>query len=142
MSTIFIALIAAAAAQFVGFLWHGPLFGMIWARASDMADMPKDGKMTPEMKRHFMWQLIINFIANFVMAFVLFYFLSGVSTLPFPWLLKLMGMLFIGFILPVQTIGTIWNGRSPKKQFIIWAIAGGFQIINLFVWALLFKWLA
>lgn len=139
MSTILIALIAAVASQFIGFLWHGPLFGMIWARAQDMADMPKDGKMSPSMKRHFIWQLIINFIANFIMAFVLFYFLSGIAAIPFGWLLLLIAVVFVGLILPTQTIKTIWNGRSPKKQFIVWSISAGFQIINLFVWGVLFK---
>lgn len=141
MPTILIALIAAVASQFIGFIWHGPLFGMTWARAQDMPDMPKDGKMTSEMKKHFIWQLVINFIANFVMAFVLFYFLSGISMLSFPWLLMLVGMLFVGFVLPIQTIGTVWNGRSPKKQLTVWLISGSFQIINLLVWSLIFAWL-
>jgi hypothetical protein len=141
MSTILIALIAAVISQCIGFLWHGPLFGMIWARAQDMAAMPEDGKMTSSMKRHFMWQIVINFTANFVMAFVLFYFLSGIAVIPFGWLLILVGVVFIGFILPVQTIGTIWNGRSLKKQLITWSISTGFQIINLFVWVVLFAWL-
>lgn len=141
MPTILIALIAAIVSQFIGWVWHGPLFGMTWARAQDMPDMPKDGNMTPEMKKHFMWQLVINFVSNFVMAFVLFYFLSGISMLSFAWLLKILGMVFIGFVVPIQTIGTIWNGRSPKKQLTVWLISVGFQAINLLVWSLIFAWL-
>ena len=141
MSLILIALIAAIVSQFIGFIWHGPLFGMTWARAQDMPDMPKDGKMTPEMKKRFIWQLVINFVTNVVMAFTLFYIFSGISMVPFSFFLKLLAVLFVGFILPVQTIGIIWNGRSAKKQLTIWLISAGFQVINLLVWLLLFTWL-
>jgi len=134
MSVILLALIAAVVSQVVGFLWHGPLFATRWARAQDipMADKPP---------KAFPYYLLINFVMNFIMALVLFYFMSGFAFLTLGQALKFSAVLFIGFIIPIQTIGIVWNGRRPKGQLTVWLISIGYQIISLFLWAVLFTWL-
>ena len=85
--------------------------------------------------------LIINFVVNYIMAFAVFLILANFGVSSIAQALITAAVLFVGFVVPLQTQGTIWNGRSSKSQWTTFLIAAGFQLINLAVWALLFIWL-
>jgi hypothetical protein len=107
-------LVAAFVAFVIGFLWHGPLFGKIWMRLENI---------TPTGNEKFsdMWkQMVYNYIANIVMAFVI----SG--TLMFAFSSPFMGeltwyrgaicgaWLWLGFVVTTSSMDVIWMKRSVK----------------------------
>src|SRR5437868_2250611 len=60
-------LVAALAAFFVGFLWHGPLLGKVWMKLSGM----RKEDVTPEQMKN-MWKfMLMALVQQLVTAFVL-----------------------------------------------------------------------
>ncbi len=135
MSIIVMAIIGAIVSFFLGFVWHGPVFGKQWAIASGMG-WPENGKPTPPKGMSYM--MLIQFIANFMIAFVLYYFLSGFLMAPMGLVIIFGLLIWVGFILPTQIMGIMWNGRPVRDQLKMFGIAVGYQVINMVILALLF----
>ena len=136
MSIFLLSLIGAVVAQILGWIWHGPIFGKKWGMAVGMTEMEPNHRM-----KKMIAPLIINFVVNYIMAFAVFLILANFGVSSIAQALITAAVLFVGFVVPLQTQGTIWNGRSSKSQWTTFLIAAGFQLINLAVWALLFIWL-
>jgi len=104
-----LAVVIAAAVNFIiGFLFHGPLFGKIWMKLANVTPTgnEKFSDMVPQMVK--------NFIANLVFAFVLGQMISysGIGT-------AVQGMVFafwvwLGFLVTSSSIEVIWMKRSVK----------------------------
>jgi len=121
------AIVAAAiVATIIGMAWYSKsLFGTSWAKEmgfsdADMKKMAKDGmgKM-----------MTINFIFTLVMAFVLANFLgtAGASTMGAGATFAF--WLWLGFILPLQVGGMLWEGKSQK----LLTINASYWLVNLVV---------
>ena len=139
MSIILLAVIVAVISQFIGWLWHGPIFGKKWMNAQGVANMEQAKSMMS--KKRMIISLIINFVANAIGAFVLFDFLAVFGAFSIPGALLITAFVFVGFILPYLAINTLWNGRSVKSQWTTFGISVGYYVINFAVWAILFGWL-
>lgn len=136
MSIFLLSLIAAVANLIFGALWHMPLFGRKWAHALGMS-VPAN----PEMKPMYI-RMAINFVANYIMAFVTFLFLYNFQAGTFGQVLITLAVIFVGFNLTQLVVANLWNGRPAKDALKLFGISFGYQIINLFIWALIFIWLA
>jgi hypothetical protein len=106
-------LVAAIAAFIIGFLFHGPVFGKLWMKLANVhpTGNEKFADMIPQMLK--------NFVANLVCAYVLGMFIfvtesfygnlgnvvGGMGTAFWAWL---------GFIVTSSSIEVIWMGKSKK----------------------------
>ena len=136
MSIFLLSLIAAVFTLIFGALWHMPLFGKKWGQALGMT-MPAKPDMKPMYVR-----MLINFIASYITAFVTFLFLYNFRAGNFGQIMITLAVIFIGFNLTQLVVTNLWNGRPTKDALVLFGISAGYQIINLFVWGLLFFWIA
>lgn len=140
MSLFLLALIAAVLNLILGFVWHGPLFGKKWAHALGMSR--ENMVMDAAAKRGMYVRMIINTAAGYIMSFVTFLLLFNFNAISFRSAAMVMGVLFIGFILPHQITTNLWNGRPTKDALKLFGISFGYQIVNFIIWTLVFVWLA
>ena len=143
MSIFLLTLIAAVVSQILSTIWYMPLFGKQWGksvgRPMPEGDDCKDQKMT--MKQMAI-PLLLVFVGNLLMAFVVFLILAGFGATTIPQAFITVAVLFVGFAIPFELGGVMWKGFTTKQQLKQFAISAGFQLINFAVWALLFVWLA
>jgi hypothetical protein len=143
MSFFIIAIIAAVVSLIFGWLWHGPILGKPYGKALGMPASGPSEEQKKFMKKSMPWYLLINFAMSFLMAMVVYLIFSFVGMLGATKgsIFILAAILFVGFSLPLVTITTIWNGRSPKSQAVTWGISMSYHLINLALWSLIFFWL-
>ncbi len=124
-------LVVAVVFFIIGFIWHGPLFGKIWARAMGM-DM---NSMTPEQKKEMqkkMWPAyILQLILSIVTAYVLAVFIgSGIGGA-----LAIAFWLWLGFSMPMAASAALWSGKSKSASWKLFFITAGYQLVTLLVGA-------
>lgn len=110
-----LAVLVAALANFIiGFLFHGPLFGKTWMK---LANIHPTGN---EKMKDMVPQMLQNFIANLVFAYVLAAVYLFASTSPvMGGSGALNGMIcafwvWLGFVVTSSSMEVIWMGRSYK----------------------------
>lgn len=107
-------LIAAFANFFIGFMFHGPLFGKLWMKLANIRPTGKE-KMSDMFP-----QMISNFVVNFIFAYALavIYLLASTSSVASgPGILTGLMCAFgvwLGFMLTTTSIEVIWMGRNYK----------------------------
>lgn len=116
--------VAAIAAFIIGFLFHGPLFGKLWMKLANI--QPTGNEKLSDMVP----QMLKNFFANIVTAYVLAMFISIISRYynNVGNIVGGMGIAFwawLGFLVTSSSIDVIWMGRSRKLWF--------FEITSSFV---------
>jgi len=107
-------LVAAVVATVVGMLWYGPLFGGPWSK---MMGMTRE-KMDEAKKQGTVTKYIVNFIAAFVMAYVL---AQSIDARPFLGILGglvLSFWIWLGFIATVGLGMVLWEGKPMKLYWI------------------------
>ncbi|HLD02949.1 MAG TPA: DUF1761 domain-containing protein [Candidatus Nanoarchaeia archaeon] len=107
-------LVATIAAQVIGFLWYGPLFGKLWIKLSGFTDLDMAKAREKGMAKSY----ILNFIASLVTAYVLAHFVDYVGAASFGTALQLAFWLWLGFIVPVMLGIVIWEGK-PARLYIL-----------------------
>ena len=113
--------LAALANFIIGFMFHGPLFGKLWMKLSNiqMTGKEKLSDMIPQM--------VGNFVVNLVCAYVLamFIFVTQSYYRNVGSVIGGMGIAFwawFGFLLTSSSINVIWMGQS-KKLWLFEAVA-------------------
>lgn len=107
-------LVAAIANFIIGFLFHGPLFGKTWMK---LANITPTGN---EKFKDMVPQMLKNFLANLVFAYVLAVIYSFASTSPLATKtgvslgLCVAFLSWLGFIVTSSSMEVIWMGRSYK----------------------------
>lgn len=122
LSINILAVIVAAAANFIlGFLFHGPLFGKLWMKLANIhpTGNEKLSDMVPQMLK--------NFLANILCAYVLAMFIYIISSYynNVGNVIGGMGIAFwawLGFLVTSTSMDVIWMGKS-KKLWLFEAIA-------------------
>jgi hypothetical protein len=137
MSIFILTLIAAIVSVVLGSIWFMPIFGKAWGRA---IGKPMQENQKPNWKAMVI-PLLLNFVTNLLMAFVVFLILAGFGASTIPQALITVLVLFVGFAVPFIAQSVMWKGYTTKQQLQQFAIGAGFQLINLAVWALIFIWL-
>ncbi len=105
---IFAILVSAAVYFFLGFMWHGPLFGKVWMKLANIT--PTGNEKMSDMYG----QMLKNYLVNVVTAVVLvmLFTMTGVEGWMQAW--KVVTIVFVGIIATGSSMDVIWMGRSPK----------------------------
>jgi Protein of unknown function (DUF1761) len=121
-------LVAALAAFFIGFMWHGPLFGKYWIKMMGIPQAEVDamqakgmGPMIPQMIAAYVQQvvmaLVISFLANALLIS------DAMSAVMFA------VMLWFGFIVTVTLNAVLWEKR--KMDLYLFGIA--YHLVSMVV---------
>jgi hypothetical protein len=104
-------LVAALAAFFIGFLWHGPLFGKQWIKMMGIPQKEVDamqakgmGAMAPQMFAALVQQIII--------ATVVSHLANALGVVDAMGAVLLALLLWFGFIAAVQLNAVLWENRK------------------------------
>lgn len=102
-------LVAAVAAFFIGFLWHGPVFGKLWIKLSGMTDQQlkeaKEQNMAPMMILAFIQQVLTAYVlAQFSLAWGAADAMHALLVAFWAWLL----------VAVVLLNGVLWEKRSTN----------------------------
>ena len=119
-------LIAAVAHFFLGMLWYSPvLFGKPWMKAVGMTEE----KMKQVSGSDMGIRMVVALITGFIMAFVISYIfhLVGVATVREG--LRGGFILWLGFVLPLQTSPVLWEGRGMNY----WMINASYWLVSMLV---------
>ena len=104
-------IIVGALVTFVfGFIWYGPLFGKVWMKMMNITPAQAE----EAQKKGMMGSMVLSIIMNLVSAAVvssLFVFLSPETLCDF---LKIVFVVWVGFVFPVHIGGSLWEGKSVK----------------------------
>jgi len=109
--------VAALANFFIGFMFHGPLFGKTWMR---LANIKPTGN---EKFQDMIPQMIKNLLANLLFAYVLaVVYLFAVTSPVMGGSGALNGMMcafwiWLGFVVTSTSMEVIWMGRSAKLWY-------------------------
>lgn len=138
MELNWLAIIVITFAAFAGgAVWHGPLFGNLWAKIHGMDCV--DEKVKKEMMKG-MWKLLLTeFIATLLIVISLACLIraipqySGIQTAFMAW---------IGFMVPITVSNIIWGGDKREWWLTKIAIAVSYRlIVFLFAGYVLSVWL-
>ncbi len=119
-------LVAAIASMVIGSVWYGPLFGKLFMKEKGMDTWSKEKQA--EMKK----KMGMSYLAQFIASFVMFYVLAGLIV-GFGKTSLIGGMLtgfivWFGFVVPLALGEAIWGG---KKSLFFLSI--GHMLVNLLV---------
>ncbi|MCE9541827.1 DUF1761 domain-containing protein [Candidatus Kaiserbacteria bacterium] len=118
-------LVAAAVSFILGFLFHGPLLGKWWMKLADIH--PTGNEKLADMIPQMLW----NFLANFVTAYVLAVMYLFASSSPYLGAAGTWGgihcalWIWAGFLVTSSSIEVIWMGRKAK----LWLFEAGCSLI-------------
>jgi hypothetical protein len=108
------AIVIAALANFIiGFLFHGPLFGKQWMKLANIhpTGNEKFADMIPQMVKNFLANLVFAYVLSIIILAVATYY-NNVGNI-----IGGMGIAFwiwLGFVVTTSSIEVIWMGRSYK----------------------------
>ena len=116
MNVNFLAVfVATLAAFFLGGFWYSSAgFGKIWMKEMGLtkADIEKVDKS--KMVRSY----LLNFVATFVLGYVLAHLLNLLEADTMKAALETAGWLWLGFVATVQVSTVAWEGRSFKHYLV------------------------
>lgn len=110
-------LVAALANFFIGFMFHGPLFGKLWMRLANIK--PTGNEKFADMIPSLVKNLLVNILFAYVLATV---YLFAITSPLMGGSGALNGMMcafwiWLGFVFTTTSIEVIWMGRSPKLWY-------------------------
>ena len=105
---IFAILVGAAVYFFIGFMWHGPLFGKLWMKLANVT--PTGNEKLSDMYG----QMSKNYLANVVtaVALVMLFTMTGVEDWMQAW--KVVIIVWLGIIATGSSMEVIWMNKSVK----------------------------
>ncbi len=148
--TALTALAGAVLSMIVGVIWYGPLFGKQWAEVigSKMPSGLSKAEMMAMQKA-----MIPTYLTNFVVSFAQYYALGFVAALLVITVggLTVLGALmygvfiWLGFIVPVLTVGALWSGKSKRHSWMMFGLTAGYQLVvvllSTLAWLLMSKYI-
>jgi hypothetical protein len=116
-----IALVVVAVAKsFIGFLWYSPvLFGKLFVRLA--------GCDEKKLMKDFPRAILIDIIANFIMAFVLVHAVVYAGANAFSTGLVVGIFNWIGFV----AVGMLFSVNFEQRPFRLFLLNNGFQLITI-----------
>lgn len=126
---LFAVVVAAVAAFILGFLFHGPVFGKLWMKLSNI--QPTGNEKLSDMIPQMLWNLLSNLVTAYALAAIYLFassspFLNGPSThtgiICALWL-------WIGFLVTSSSIQVIWMGTKVK----LWLFECGCSLVTMVV---------
>lgn len=129
--------LAAAVAQFiVGAIWYTPLFGSLWGKIHGFEKLDKktQQKMMSQMGPIFGMQFAVTVVTSVLIAVLH-------KTFPDYSLYTLVGMIWLGFIVPAQVSGVLFGGTESRWMFAKIAVQAGGSLACLLVGAAVVQFL-
>ncbi len=120
-------LLAAVASMVLGFLWYGPVFGKPWMKAMGKSEADMAQAKSKGMAK----MMLINFVATLVMAWVLNLVEDRTGAMSLMSALKWAGVLWLGFMAPVELNDVLFGGRSVK----VFVINAGYLLVSMLAMA-------
>jgi MFS family permease len=102
-------LVSALAAIAVGAIWYGPLFGKLYMREMGMDQWSQEKK--DAMRKKMMVSYAVQFVASFVMLWVLAMFIGNVGAFGAGEGIVVALWVWIGFIVPLKLGDALWGGK-------------------------------
>lgn len=134
-------LVAAIAAMIVGFVWYSPgVFGNIWMKiiGKDKLGNAEREKMQKNIRPYF----AIMFIATFIGAAVLAWFIVWLEAATLGGGLRVGFCAWLGFALPFATGDALFSGRDKSLIRPMFLVQAGHHLAGLLVMgAILGAWL-
>jgi hypothetical protein len=121
--------LAGVAAEIVGLLWYGPLFGKPWAQMMGF-------KLGEAKNKNMTTSYVVNFIAALVMAYVLSNSFAARPLLDLGGALWVASWIWIGFIATVMLSSVLWDGKPIKLYW----INSLFYLVVLWAMTLVLMW--
>ena len=118
-------LVCGVVAFVLGFLFHGPVFGKLWMRLSNIT--PTGNEKLSDMIPQMLWNLLSNFVTALVMAIIFALVFTSALMGPATWFRgAILGVwLWLGFLVTSSSIEVIWMGRSAK----LWMFDAGCSLV-------------
>jgi hypothetical protein len=107
MTSIIVAAIAAFA---FGWIWYGPLFGKPWMK---MMGITRE-QIAESQKKSMAVPVILGLIMALITAWAVSYLLPVIAALSFGEFFKVIFVIWLGFTLPIQMGGYLWERKSLK----------------------------
>lgn len=103
--------VAALAAFFIGFMWHGPVFGKQWMKLMNItpAEMKKGQK---EMQGKMHWYMISALVQQLVTAYVIAVLAGTIGVFDVAGAVALGAVLWLGLIATTLLNGVLWEKRT------------------------------
>jgi hypothetical protein len=106
---MFLTIVLAAVAGFVfGFLWYGPVFGKVWMKLSNMSP----DQMSEGAKEGMAMRMVLAALVSLVSAYVVASLIPAILPLSYGEFMKWVTYIWLGFNLPVQMYGYLWEKKS------------------------------
>lgn len=104
-------LVAAVAAFFIGFLWHGPLFGKTWLKLMKIteADMEREKK---EMAGKMHWYMLAAFLQQLAVATVTAILVSALGVTDVASASLYAFLVWFAYIAATLLNGVLWEKRT------------------------------
>ena len=124
MEVDFVALLVGAVASFVvGFIWYSPgVFGSMWMQMSGISK----SDMEEAKKKGMMGNMFAGFLAQLVMGYVLWMFMSSTGMTEPAGGVETAAWLWLGFVATIL-LGTVLWERKPFKLYALnaahWLVA-------------------
>lgn len=104
-------LVAGLAAFFIGFMWHGPLFGKQWIAMMGIPQSEVDAMKAKGMGA-MLPQMIAAFIQQVVIAFVVSHLANRLGIMDATQAVMFAVLLWFGFIATVMINTVLWENRK------------------------------
>ncbi len=126
--------VAAISSMVVGGIWYGPLFGKMFMEVMGM------NTWSPEKRAAMKKSMGLNYLAQFIASFVMFYVLAGII-MGFGYTTLIDGaitgvIVWIGFVVPLALGNLIWGG----KKEVFWLSIGNMLVTLLVAGAIIGAW--
>lgn len=129
-----VVLVAAVASMVVGSVWYGPLFGKKYMSAMGMDNMSEEQKVA--MKKGMTMTYVWQFIASFVMFFVLAWLMGSMEQVSVHGGVALAVWVWGGFVVPLKLSDAIWGG----KMVLFWISISNMLVTLLVGGAIIGAW--
>lgn len=126
MINILAVIVCGIGAMAFGSFWFGPLFGKKYMELAGQASLSPEEQAS--MKKKMMPMYVTSTILTIVMIYTLAKFIGGSSD----WLGTSLWIL-VGFRLTQLAGEKLWSNVSGKKQFQMFLIQGGYQLVVFIV---------
>lgn len=107
---IWSVLVAAIVSMIIGSIWYGRLFGAIFMKERGMDAWSKEKQ--DEMRKDMGLGYIGQFIANFVMFYVLAGFIVGLDEMSVGGGMLTSFIIWVGFVIPLAFGEAVWGGKK------------------------------
>jgi len=121
------AVLTATIAQFViAAIWYMPLFGKLWGQIHgfDKLSKKEQDKAQKSMLPFLIAQLVVTLLTSFALAKIM-------ALTPEYSIYKTVGIIWLGFFVPVQVGAVIFGGTKPKWMLKKIAIMSGASLVCL-----------